>query len=223
MHAKPQWGEHVEDVVHTPQNGRPGPEGPDASSRDGRTEDGRGRSRNAPGEIGPLWVLSSPTQHPYQQDEDGEPEYLRPDRGRRHEEVEPAGEREGDHEHVPVAGGELRENAVEEPILPRRHAPAARLGLLAPRDDGEGAEHAGEEKRERRPARDAARARQSRHDAAEERHVHDGVAGDVEPVAEARLGEAEPRQLAVLSEGENPANVRVRALNEAAPAAASMK
>src|SRR5205823_13237183 len=84
-----------------------------------------GSSREQPSILG---ARTGPGQHTQQEDEPRYPEQVCPDRGGRHEEVETPGEREDDGEDVPVAGREGREHAVEEPVLPRRHAPAARLG-----------------------------------------------------------------------------------------------
>ena len=98
---------------------------------------------------------------------------------------------------MPVARGERREHPVEEPVLPPRHAPAARLGRVAPADRGERTHDTQEQRRQHRPPRGAAGARDPSGDARQDRDVHDRVPRHVEPVAEARLGEAEARELAV--------------------------
>src|SRR5438093_9722879 len=153
-----------------------------------------GSSREQPSILG---ARTGPGQHTQQEDEPRYPEQVRPDRGGRHEEVETSGEREEDGEDVPVARGERREHPVEEPVLPARHAPAARLRRVAPADHCERTQDAHEQRRQQRPPRGVARAGDAAGDPCQDRDVHDRVPRHVEPVAEARLGEAEARELAV--------------------------
>src|SRR5205809_423799 len=153
-----------------------------------------GSSREQPSILG---ARTGPGQHTQQEDEPRHPEQVCPDRGGRHEEVETSGEREEDGEDVPVARGERREHPVEEPVIPPRHAPAARLGRVAPADHRERTHDAQEQHPEQRPARGAPGPRDAPGDPRQHRDVHHGVPRHVEPVAEARLGEAEARELAV--------------------------
>src|SRR6185295_8693235 len=88
-------------------------------------------------------------------------------------------------------------DAVEDAVLPGRGPRAARLRLIAPGDRRERPDDAERQRDEGRRAGTVPAEAEVEHDAAEKRRVDHRVAGDVEQVPEARLGEAEPRDLPV--------------------------
>ena len=125
------------------------------------------------------------TEDPHERHETRDPEHLRSHGSGGDEPLELTGERESDHEDVPVACAERGEHAVEESVLPARHPPAPSFALLAPGHHGEGAEDPCAEPRERRPAGRASGSCDARRDPSEDTEMHDRVPADVEPVPQA--------------------------------------